>query len=236
MSKTTPELALVAAALSLCPTEAEFAAGYETPADCILATAWHDDGALGVVTIAAEKHRLDRAALIGAALARLHAEFEAGGAPADVPSRKAVLKRVRKLTGLADVDEDEAAGVLEKLANDAEAGADAAAAAGAAPEAPADAPPEIPAGGAAAPADDRGAAAQTGAPDPDAPPAEAAGEKSREQLLEEATAGLTPGNPDHWTGDGKPDVRILKQTKGLEDLTAAQRDGWWAARQGGGDD
>lgn len=47
------------------------------------------------------------------------------------------------------------------------------------------------------------------------------------ELIEKAVKLLTKGNPAHWTADGKPDVHVLRKHKGLEQLSAAQRDEHW---------
>ncbi len=81
---------------------------------------------------------------------------------------------------------------------------------------------------------------------PDAPPAPdtdtatrtprpAGGEgEGREARLLAAIAGLTPGDAEHWTRDGRPEVRALRRAAGLADLTAAGRDAAWAAYREGG--
>ncbi len=61
----------------------------------------------------------------------------------------------------------------------------------------------------------------------------------RHQLLVDAIDDLEPGKEEHWTGEGKPEVRALAKESGLQHVTAAERDAAWAAhqaREGGGDD
>ena len=62
----------------------------------------------------------------------------------------------------------------------------------------------------------------------DALPEGGAGE-GRVARLRAAIAGLTPGDPDHWTRDGRPEVRALRAASGLADITAGERDAAWAA-------
>ena len=67
-------------------------------------------------------------------------------------------------------------------------------------------------------------------------PAPAGGEgEGREARLFAAIAGLVPGDADHWTKDGRPEVRALRRAAGLAELTAAGRDAAWAAYREGGD-
>ncbi len=82
--------------------------------------------------------------------------------------------------------------------------------------------------GIVAPAADAGDDAGTGTATGTPAPAGGAGE-GREARLLAAIAGLEEGNPDHWTQDGRPEVRALKAATGLADLTAAGRDAAWAA-------
>ena len=66
----------------------------------------------------------------------------------------------------------------------------------------------------------------------DASPAPAGGaEEGREAALRAAIAGLEPGRDDHWTRDGRPEVRALREASGLDDVSAAERDAAWAARR-----
>ena len=57
----------------------------------------------------------------------------------------------------------------------------------------------------------------------DAPP------EGRVARLRAAIAGLTPGDPDHWTRDGRPEVRALRAASDLANITAGERDAAWAA-------
>ncbi|SDH92311.1 hypothetical protein [Roseospirillum parvum] len=43
-----------------------------------------------------------------------------------------------------------------------------------------------------------------------------------------AIGQLEPGNPDHWTKDGRPDARALAAVVGRE-VSAAERDAVWEA-------
>ena len=51
----------------------------------------------------------------------------------------------------------------------------------------------------------------------------------RASAVSAAIGGLEEGNEDHWTRDGKPEVRALRAATGLDDITAAERDEAWAA-------
>ena len=60
----------------------------------------------------------------------------------------------------------------------------------------------------------------------------------RASAISAAIDGLEEGNEDHWTKDGRPEVKALKAATGLDDITAAERDAAWAAyqtQQGGGE-
>ena len=66
----------------------------------------------------------------------------------------------------------------------------------------------------------------------DASPAPAGGaEGGREADLHAAIAGLDLRSDDHWTRDGRPEVRALREATGLDDVSAAERDAAWAAYQ-----
>ena len=61
----------------------------------------------------------------------------------------------------------------------------------------------------------------------DALPEGGAGE-GRVARFRAAIAALTPGDPDHWTRDGRPEVRALRAVSGLANITAGERDAAWA--------
>ena len=68
--------------------------------------------------------------------------------------------------------------------------------------------------------------------DPAPGPEPGAGEPaSRHDRITVAIADLTPGQADHWTRAGKPEVAALRAATGLDDVTAAERDAAWAAYQ-----
>ena len=54
--------------------------------------------------------------------------------------------------------------------------------------------------------------------------------------LAAAIDALEPGREDHWTRDGRPEVRALREASGLADVTAAERDAAWADVQAAGAD
>ncbi|WP_170563035.1 hypothetical protein [Ruegeria atlantica] len=53
----------------------------------------------------------------------------------------------------------------------------------------------------------------------------------RASLLAAGIAALEPGNADHWTNAGKPEVRALAAATKLGDISAKERDLAWAAYQ-----
>lgn len=68
------------------------------------------------------------------------------------------------------------------------------------------------------------------APDPEAPAAQAGGEEGepadpeeRREAIQEAMELLEPGNTDHWTNAGKPDVYALADVLGWRP-SASERD------------
>ncbi len=63
----------------------------------------------------------------------------------------------------------------------------------------------------------------------------ATGDDRRSAILA-AIAGLEPGNPDHWTRSGKPEIRALAAASGLTDITASERDAAWQTHQTHGGD
>ncbi len=67
------------------------------------------------------------------------------------------------------------------------------------------------------------------APETTERPPEGGEGQGREAALLAAIAGLEKGNPDHWTRDGKPEVRALRAATGLGDIGAAERDAAWDA-------
>ncbi len=64
----------------------------------------------------------------------------------------------------------------------------------------------------------------------DAPVDVAKGDDRRSVILA-AIAGLEPGNPDHWTRSGKPEIRALAAASGLTDIAAGERDAAWQTHQ-----
>ena len=69
------------------------------------------------------------------------------------------------------------------------------------------------------------------ASDESAGPGGDAGDGTRAATLAAAIDQLVPGDPDHWTGQGKPEIKALAALSGLKDIRAAERDGVWAACQ-----
>ncbi len=55
---------------------------------------------------------------------------------------------------------------------------------------------------------------------------------ARQAAIVAGIAQLTPGNEDHWTRGGKPEIAALKEITGLTNITGAERDAAWAAHQG----
>lgn len=78
-------------------------------------------------------------------------------------------------------------------------------------------PADVAAGLLASGAADQVPAVQSSDPDPD-----------RAEAIRAAIATLEPGNEDHWTKGGKPEVRALEATTGLKNISAAERDRVWA--------
>ena len=65
----------------------------------------------------------------------------------------------------------------------------------------------------------------------DADPEDTATGDDRRLAILAAIAGLVPGNPDHWTKSGKPEVRALEAATGFGDISAAERDAVWTDHQ-----
>ncbi len=80
-----------------------------------------------------------------------------------------------------------------------------------------------------------GAAAPEAGAEEEVLPARTAGggEGARAAALLAAIPGLEPGNEDHWTKSGRPEVRALEAATGLGGVTAAERDTAWAAHREG---
>lgn len=57
----------------------------------------------------------------------------------------------------------------------------------------------------------------------------AAPKPTRSQAILQAAEGLSPKNPDHFTSDGRPQVKALEAVLGYG-ITAQERDKAWASR------
>ena len=55
--------------------------------------------------------------------------------------------------------------------------------------------------------------------------------EARVELLHAAMRELEPGNEDHFTAGGAPEIAALKRISGLASISAADRDAAWAAHQ-----
>ena len=53
----------------------------------------------------------------------------------------------------------------------------------------------------------------------------------RGRLIRAAFGELEPGDEEHWTTSGAPEVAALKRITGLASIPAAERDALWAAHQ-----
>ncbi len=56
---------------------------------------------------------------------------------------------------------------------------------------------------------------------------------TREDRIRAAIGRLDAGADGHWTGDGRPEVRALREHGAPGDLSARERDDVWAALQAG---
>ena len=54
---------------------------------------------------------------------------------------------------------------------------------------------------------------------------------ARTDIILKAMDGLDKENPDHFTVSGKPEVRVLREITGFDDLTASDRDVAWEISQ-----
>ena len=62
----------------------------------------------------------------------------------------------------------------------------------------------------------------------DVPPVEPPA-PTREQVIQDGIAALDTANPDNWMQSGAPNLAALKESSGLSDVTATERDEAWAA-------
>lgn len=53
----------------------------------------------------------------------------------------------------------------------------------------------------------------------------------RMHLIRAAMRTLDPGNPDHFTKSGPPEVAALREVTGLSSISAAERDDCWEREQ-----
>ena len=53
----------------------------------------------------------------------------------------------------------------------------------------------------------------------------------RDALILAAMLELVPGDEDHWTQGGDPEIAALKRISGLSSISAAERDRLWAGRR-----
>ncbi len=51
-------------------------------------------------------------------------------------------------------------------------------------------------------------------------------------LIRAAMGELEPGNEDHWTSSGAPEIAAVKRLTGLASISAAERDELWEMHQG----